>query len=113
MPERRQPWARNVHSATEPYAVQVDQVSLVNMAQYNVQEAKTRLSELLNMVERGEDVVIAKAGKPVARLVKIERPTKRRLGFVKGQLPDNFLEPMDEEELALWEAPLISSTHMP
>lgn len=83
------------------------------MAQYNVQEAKTRLSELLNMVERGEDVVIAKAGKPVARIVKIERPNKRRLGFVKGQLPDNFLEPMDEEELALWEAPLTSSTRMP
>jgi prevent-host-death family protein len=83
------------------------------MAQYNVQEAKTRLSELLHMVERGEDVVIAKAGKPVARLVKIDPPTKRRLGFVKGQLPDNFLEPMDEEELALWEAPLTSSTPTP
>jgi prevent-host-death family protein len=83
------------------------------MAQYNVQEAKTRLSELLHMVERGEDVVIAKAGKPVARLVMIERPTKRRIGFVKGQLPDNFLEPMDEEELALWEAPLTSSTPTP
>lgn len=105
--------ARSIHCSIEPYVTEVDQLDLVNMAQYNVQEAKTRLSELLNMVERGEEVVIAKAGKPVARLVKIERPSKRRLGFVKGQLPDNFLEPMDEEEFALWEAPLISSTHMP
>ncbi len=113
MSELRRLGVRGPHRTIEPYVVEVDQLDLVNMAQYNVQEAKTRLSELLNMVERGEDVVIAKAGKPVARLVKIERPTKRRLGFVKGELPDNFLEPMDEEELALWEAPLISSTRMP
>jgi prevent-host-death family protein len=95
---------------SEPYLAEVDQVDLVNMGQYNVQEAKTRLSELLNMVEHGEDVVIAKAGKPVARLVRIVPPTKRRLGFVKGQLPDDFLEPMGEEELEPWEAPIISST---
>ncbi|MGO4583485.1 type II toxin-antitoxin system Phd/YefM family antitoxin [Arthrobacter sp. 2RAF6] len=113
MPELPRQGAASIHRAAKPYVAEVDQLNLVNMAQYNVQEAKTRLSELLNMVERGEDVVIAKAGKPVARLVKIERPTKRRLGFVKGQLPDNFLKPMGEEELALWEAPLISSTHMP
>jgi prevent-host-death family protein len=97
----------------EPYLVEVDQVDLVNMGQYNVQDAKTRLSELLNLVERGEEVVIAKAGRPVARLVKIEPPTRRRLGFVKGHLPDNFLEPMGEEDLAEWEAPLTSSTPMP
>ena len=50
----------------EPYTAEVDQLDLVNMGQYNVQEAKTRLSELLNLVERGEDVVIAKAGRPVS-----------------------------------------------
>lgn len=97
----------------EPYCAEVDQLDLVNMGQYNVQDAKTRLSELLGMVERGEDVVIAKAGRPVARLVKINPPTKRRLGFVKGQLPDDFLEPMGEEELEPWEAPIISSTPTP
>lgn len=80
------------------------------MGQYNILEAKTRLSELLNRVEAGEDVVIAKAGRPVARLVKIESPKKRPLGFIKGHLPDDFLEPMSEEELAEWEGPLISST---
>ncbi|MEN2745480.1 type II toxin-antitoxin system prevent-host-death family antitoxin [Sinomonas halotolerans] len=80
------------------------------MGQYNVQDAKTRLSELLNLVEAGEDVVIAKAGRPVARLVRIERPYKRRLGFVHGTLPEDFLEPPREEDIAPWEGPLISST---
>lgn len=91
---------------SQPHIAEVDQVDLVNMGQYNVQDAKTRLSELLNLVEAGEDVVIAKAGRPLARLVKIERPYKRRLGFVKGHLPDDFLEPMSEEDLAAWESPL-------
>ena len=70
----------------EPYTAEVDQLDLVNMGQYNVQEAKTRLSELLNLVERGEDVVIAKAGRPVARLVKIERSHQAR-SWVPGPAP--------------------------
>ena len=86
----------------EPYAVEVDQLDLVNMGQYNVQEAKTRLSELLNLVERGEDVVIAKAGRPVARLVKIERPHKRELGFLGPlHIPDDFYEPWTDDEMGI------------
>jgi prevent-host-death family protein len=74
------------------------------MAQYNVQEAKTRLSELLNMVERGEDVVIAKSGRPVARLVRIEHPRRRELGFLGPiELPENLFAPLTEQELANWE----------
>ncbi|MEO8283282.1 MAG: type II toxin-antitoxin system prevent-host-death family antitoxin [Pseudarthrobacter sp.] len=84
----------------EPYTAEVDQLDLVNMGQYNVQDAKTRLSELLNLVERGEDVVIAKAGRPVARLVKIERPHKRELGFLGPlHVPDAFYEPWTDEEM--------------
>ena len=84
----------------EPYTAEVDQLDLVNMGQYNVQEAKTRLSELLNLVERGEDVVIAKAGRPVARLVKIEPPHKRELGFLGPlHIPDEFYEPWTAEEM--------------
>ena len=72
------------------------------MGQYNVQEAKTRLSELLNLVERGEDVVIAKAGRPVARLVKIERPYKRELGFLGPlHIPDDFYEPWTDDEMGI------------
>nr|WP_205161814.1 type II toxin-antitoxin system prevent-host-death family antitoxin [Arthrobacter roseus] len=52
------------------------------MGQYNVQDAKTRLSELLHLVERGDEVVIARSGRPVAKLVPIELPAKRPLGFL-------------------------------
>ena len=47
------------------------------MAMVNVHEAKTNLSRLLAQVEAGEDVVIARNGKPVARLVGYERKGKR------------------------------------
>ncbi|MCG2623579.1 type II toxin-antitoxin system prevent-host-death family antitoxin, partial [Arthrobacter sp. I2-34] len=87
---------------------EVDQLDLVNLGQYNVQDAKTRFSELLNLVENGEDVVIAKAGRPVARLVKIHPPAQRRLGFLKGSVPANVLDPMTEEDLAAWEQPFSS-----
>lgn len=74
--------------------------------QVNVHEAKTHLSRLLDRVHAGEEIILAKAGKPYARLMPLEPPkTKRELGFVKGSLlPDDiFLEPMSEEELADWE----------
>jgi prevent-host-death family protein len=83
----------------------VDQLDLVNMAeQVNVQDAKTRLSELLARVERGEEIVIARGGKPIARLTAIGEPPLRRVGFMPGlELPDSFFEPLPEEELRLWE----------
>lgn len=92
----------------EPFVAEVDQLELVNMEQVNVQDAKTRFSELLHLAERGEDVVIARAGRPVARLVRIAPPTERRLGFLKGTVPDDVLEPMSETEVTAWERPLIS-----
>jgi prevent-host-death family protein len=63
----------------------------------NVHEAKTHLSRLLERVERGEQIVIARAGKPVARLVPIEpAPGKRPLGLYKGQIwmSEDFDEPL-------------------
>jgi prevent-host-death family protein len=72
--------------------------------QVNVQDAKTRLSELLARVEKGEEITIARAGKPVARLVAIEELPPRELGFLKlGDIPDSFFDPLPEEELILWE----------
>lgn len=53
------------------------------MADYNVHEAKSNLSRLLEQVERGEEVVIARHGKPVAKLVPVSRP-KRVLGSMRG-----------------------------
>jgi prevent-host-death family protein len=74
------------------------------MIEMNVHEAKTQLSKLLDAAESGEDVIIARAGKPVARLVAIV-PPKRVPGIAKGlwQLDDSFFDPLPEEELRLWE----------
>ncbi|RLA12769.1 MAG: type II toxin-antitoxin system Phd/YefM family antitoxin [Gammaproteobacteria bacterium] len=53
----------------------------------NMHEAKTNLSALLALVEKGEEVVICRANKPVARLEPYQAPAvKRRLGEAKGQL---------------------------
>ena len=63
----------------------------------NVHEAKTHLSRLLERVEHGEEIVIARAGKPVARLVPIEpTPGKRPIGRDKGKIwmSDDFDDPL-------------------
>lgn len=72
------------------------------MKQVNLYEAKTQLSRLVEAAARGEDVVIARAGKPVARLSAIEpldRP--RKLGLLDGEMviPDDFNAPLPDEEL--------------
>ena len=71
----------------------------------NVHQAKTELSRLLARVEAGEDVVIARRGQPVARLVACAARVKRQPDVLKGKIvvPDTFLDPLPEEELAAWE----------
>ena len=75
------------------------------MVTVNVHEAKTNLSRLLAKVEAGEDVIIARNGTPVARVVPVHRPGKRQFGSMKGRirLDDGFFDPLPEEELAAWE----------
>ena len=75
------------------------------MTTVNIHEAKTNLSRLLAQVEAGEDVVIARNGKPVARLVACEPPGKREFGALRGRikLEDSFFEPLPEAELDAWE----------
>ncbi len=75
------------------------------MVTVNVHEAKTNLSRLLAQVEAGEEVVIARNGKPVARLVEYQPMGKRQFGAWKGRISidDSFFDPLPEEELALWE----------
>lgn len=73
----------------------------------NVHEAKTQLSQLLVRVSMGEEVVIAKAGKPVARLVAFgEKPNHRTPGSAKGQvwLAPDFDAPLPEDILETFEA---------
>jgi prevent-host-death family protein len=71
----------------------------------NVHEAKTHLSRLLDDVRAGEEIILAKAGEPYARLVPIERPGPRRLGFLPGlaSLADSVLVPLDDDELDRYE----------
>jgi prevent-host-death family protein len=65
------------------------------MRTINIHEAKTHLSRLVEQVAAGEPFIIAKAGKPVAKVVPLDAPAKtkiRRLGFMQGQgtVPDDF-----------------------
>lgn len=70
----------------------------------NIHEAKTRLSKLLEQVRRGEPFIIAKAGRPIAKVIAVEAPEPtqaRRLGFLTGEIdvPDDF-DRMGEAEIA-------------
>jgi prevent-host-death family protein len=69
--------------------------------QVNIHEAKTHLSRLLERVQAGEEITIAKAGKPIARLSAIhERPKRRIPGLDKGKviIHANFDDPIPELE---------------
>ncbi|HWV26241.1 MAG TPA: type II toxin-antitoxin system prevent-host-death family antitoxin [Aeromicrobium sp.] len=69
----------------------------------NVQDAKTRLSELLKRVEAGEQIVIARAGRPVAELRPVRRAEIVFGGFDVEFDDDDFFAPLPGEELAAWE----------
>lgn len=74
--------------------------------QVTIHTAKTQLSKLIEAVERGEEVIIARGKEPVAKLEPYKKP-KFKFGILEGQLGEgdipDFLEPMSEEELRLWE----------
>ena len=71
----------------------------------NVGDAKTSLSLLLARVDAGEEVIIARNGHPVARLVKYQKTGRRQFGAWAGRITvdDSFFDPLPEEELAAWE----------
>ena len=69
----------------------------------NVREAKTHLSRLLERAHAGEEIIIAKAGKPFARLGPLVSPPARVPGRYREQVPKSVLDPLQEEELATWE----------
>lgn len=76
------------------------------MQTINIHEAKTHLSRLVEGVVAGEEIIIAKAGKPMARLVALEKPAgRRKLGILAGKMvvPDDFDAPLPDELLALFE----------
>ena len=76
------------------------------MTTVNIHQAKTHLSRLLTRVVEGEEIVIARSGKPVARLVAVEtRPGRRVLGQDRGlfEVPDDFDDPLPDDVLASFE----------
>ncbi|MYB03312.1 MAG: type II toxin-antitoxin system prevent-host-death family antitoxin [Acidimicrobiaceae bacterium] len=69
----------------------------------NVHQAKTHLSRLLERAHAGEEIILAKAGKPYARLMPLA-PKRRRGGQLPGLVVGpEFFEPLPEEELRAWE----------
>jgi prevent-host-death family protein len=75
------------------------------MAEVGVHEAKTHLSRLLRRVAAGEEVVIARGGRPVARLVPIDGTPRRELGRDRGlfEVPEDFDAPLPDETLRSFE----------
>ncbi|MDP2794836.1 MAG: type II toxin-antitoxin system prevent-host-death family antitoxin [Sulfurisoma sp.] len=76
------------------------------LSMVNVHEAKTHFSKLLERAHAGEEIILAKAGQPYARLVplKPEQKPRRQPGRLKGmKLTNAFFEPLPEDELRLWE----------
>jgi prevent-host-death family protein len=71
------------------------------MRTVNIHEAKTHLSRLVEAAAKGEPFIIAKAGKPLVKVVPVDAPTApRRFDFMKGQftVPDDF-DTMHQEEI--------------
>ena len=85
---------------TGPRLDLVQDLATIDLMEVNIHQAKTHLSRLLERVAMGEEVIIAKAGKPVAKLVAIpsERP-RFRLGSARGEfvVPDDFNDPLPKE----------------
>lgn len=80
------------------------------MRQVNIHEAKTHLSRLADEAGAGETIILAKAGKPVAKLVPLEEPQprkkeRRKLGFLNGKfnVPDDFDTMFQDEIIAMFE----------
>lgn len=78
------------------------------MQTVNIHAAKTHLSRLLDAVAGGEEILIARAGRPIARLVPLQgqaAPARRRLGLLAGQftVPADFDAPLPEDILSGFE----------
>ena len=73
------------------------------MRTVNIHEAKTHLSRLLACVARGEVVIIAKRGVPLARLCPLEQPAPRTPGLLVGHVGDAFFDALPDDELTAWE----------
>jgi prevent-host-death family protein len=97
-----EPRARHIRVPVDGHSRQDGHVSLTTVTTHNVAEAKAHLSQLLDAALKGEDVILARAGKPLVRLVPIDTPAPRVLGFLDLPSPDERFDPLNETELTAW-----------
>jgi len=73
--------------------------------QYNIHEAKTHLSRLLERAQQGEEIIICKAGQPYVKLVAVRPVERRQLGFMRGEFSvgEEIFQALDEDEIRAWE----------
>ena len=69
----------------------------------NIHDAKTHFSKLVRRAHEGEEIIVARAGKPYARLVPLEEKKERTPGLIEGRLTEAFFEPLPPEEREAWE----------
>lgn len=74
------------------------------MTTVRVHEAKTHLSALLARVEAGEEIIVARGDKPIAKIVPLHGRRQRELGFVPYDVPATFFDDLPADEVAAWEA---------
>lgn len=72
------------------------------MTIHNVADAKAHLSQLLDEAVAGGDVVVARNGKPLVRLVPVAPVADRQLGFLPIEVSDDFFAPLSGDELRGW-----------
>lgn len=73
------------------------------LAQFNIHDAKTNLSRIIERVERGEEIIISRAGTPVAKVIPLHQEQRRRsYGSLRGKLilHDDWDSPETNEEIA-------------
>lgn len=70
-----------------------------------IHAAKTNLSQLIAQAEAGEEIILARGKKHVAKLVPLPKPGKRKFGELKGKgsVGPEFFAPLPDDELKLWE----------
>ncbi len=69
----------------------------------NISEAKAKLSELLDAAQGGQEVIIARSGRPVAKLSAVNTPPNRQLGFMELDIEDALFDPLSGPDLEEWE----------
>lgn len=67
----------------------------------NVHEAKTHFSKLLERALAGDEIIVARRGVPLVKLVPLTQSKARRLGFLEVDVPDSFFEPLPPDEMGV------------